>query len=173
MKHKLGWKGKRDDLTAESQKRISKCTWIIEYSKLSKYAPEHINCIEKVSVDIGCGENNPYLTFSIHSNGIFEDVGKSMTLQIRVAIPHNCPPIPTKATFDLSWEILTNEGDSYRKIRHSKKPTQVRFNTGMEYVHKFIPFSVLPKNVFKSLEISLCVSTAYSFSKTPDHMTDI
>ena len=97
-----------------------------------------------------------------------------MTLQVKIVIPDGCPPIPDKATFDLSWEIYTNEGESCVKIRHSKKPTIVRFLTGMKYIHKFLPHSVLPKNVFKSLEICLCVSTAYSnsVSKSSDQMTD-
>ena len=84
-----------------------------------------------------------------------------MTLQIKVVIPDNCPPIPDKATFELSWEIFINEGLSCIKIRHSKKPTSVRLLTGMKYVNKFLPHSVLPKNEFKSLEIGLCVTTGY------------
>ena len=149
--------------------RISRHTWIIEKDFLLL---ERINCNEKVSIDIGCGKFNPYLSLCIYPEGIFEDAGKSMTLQLKVLTPDECPPIPTKATFDLSWEILSNEGQSCRKLKHSKKPTQIQFKTGMEYVHKFLSRTMLPKNEFISLEICLCASTAFSVSKASDQVTD-
>ena len=154
------------------QRRISKYAWNIKSEGVLPLVRRggHLQCIycpEHVHIDIECRNANPHLSLSLYPYGLFEDVEKSMTLQFKVVIPDSCPPIPTKATFDLSWEIFVKgAADSFRKIETHKQSLQVKFKIGMGYIHKFLPHSQLPNHDFKSLEIEIRVSTAYSIRDT-------
>ena len=150
-----------------SQKRISKYTWSIESQVLlHKRYMQRINSPEHMAIDIECGQANPYVSLCLYPQGLFDDAEKSMTLQYKVVIPDDCPPVPTKATFDLSWEFFARGEQSFRTLESQKQCIQVKFKIGMGYIYKFLPHSQLPDNDFVSLEIHVRVSTAYSVPGT-------
>ncbi|CAI8047181.1 hypothetical protein GBAR_LOCUS26077 [Geodia barretti] len=129
-KPKITWKGKKDGGSyqefTDRQKRITKYLWNIESRDLlsticHKRYLQRINCPQNITVDIKCGEDNPHVFLCLYPHGLFDDAEKSMTLQFKVIIPNNCPPIPTKATFILSWEMLAkHENESFTKVRISE-----------------------------------------------------
>ena len=180
-KPKITWKGKKDGGSyqefTDRQKRITKYLWNIESRDLlsticHKRYLQRINCPQNITVDIKCGEDNPHVFLCLYPHGLFDDAEKSMTLQFKVIIPNNCPPIPTKATFILSWEMLAkHENESFTKLESQKQLTQVKFKTGMDYVPRFLLHSQLLRQPFKLLEINVHITTAYSIPSiylTPD-----
>ena len=167
-KQMIPWRGRKDGERGQGEKRISKCTWNIKSEGVLPlmdqrgcltqgiYYPDH------VAIDIQYGKANPYLTLCLYPYGLYEDANKSMTLQFKVVIPDACPPIPTKATFEISWEVFSKEEQSFRKLESYRQSIQVKFKIGMGYIHKFLTHSQVPKHNFWSLEIDIRVSTNYS-----------
>ena len=162
----FGWKGKKASVKETTLKRVSKCSWKIDSEVLLSIIRHEgflkcIKCPKHPPIDIGSGEANPYVSLYLYPQGLFDDVEKSMTLQYKVVIPDDCPPISTKGTFDLSWCISA-------KREHSSTPLepqgqiQVKFKTGMGYIYKFLLHSQLSECDFKFLKIKVHVSTSYS-----------
>ena len=147
--------------------RTTQRTWSIERERLRQPIWDHKyldfqKCTEPVPIDIECGPLNPYLSLHLYPYGLFEDQNKSITLLIKVIIPDECPPIPSDAPFSLSWEIVKVDTAGTMKIDCSKKPIKVQFQTGLIYLHKFLPHTVLQQHVCKMFEIIFFVHTTYS-----------
>ena len=147
-----------------SRELIKHCTWVVEQSLLSRYIWDHklrqkyIKCAYKVAVDIGCGSLNPYLSLHLYPFGLFRDEGTSVTLQIKVNIPDDCPPIPVTANFSLLWDICMRETTKGKLLAGSKKPTKIPFDKGMVYTHKFFPHSIIKQCSCEAFEIHIYTS---------------
>ena len=164
LKHIFGLRGRKG---GASHKRTSKCIWEIDSEVLGSIIQHKgflkcIKCPKKALIDIGSEEANPYVSLCLYPQGLSDDAEKSMTLQYKVIIPDDCPPISTKATFDLSWEVLARGEQSFRTLESQKQCIQIKFKTGMGYIYKFLSHGHLLEYDFKFLEIGVHISTAYS-----------
>lgn len=147
--------------------RTTQHTWNIEREGVLQSIRNHKyldfkKCPELPPIDITCGPQNPFLSLQLYPYGLFDDQNKSMTLLVKVIIPDDCPPIPTDANFTLSWDISKVEKVGSVKLECSKKPTKVQFQTGLLYLHRFLPHSIVQQHYCKSFEITIYISTTYS-----------
>ena len=126
-------------------------------------------CPDTVPIDINCGSLNPYLCLHLYPYGLFSDKGKSMTLVIKVVIPDDCPPIPSDASFSMTWELFSiDEVRAAKKFQWSSRPKELKFTTGMDYIHKFLQHDALQQQCCKKLEIHVHLKTGYSVYHTHD-----
>ena len=154
-------------VSGKGLERTTKCMWDVERESVLKSIWNHqhhdsTQCRTPVPIDIECGPHNPHVSLQLYHYGLFEDANKSMTLHVKVVIPDNCPPLPTDATFTLTWEVHAVTKLDTKKLEGSKKPIKVRFGTGVFYIHKLLPHSVLQQNKCEMLKISVHLTTAYS-----------
>ena len=141
---------------------------IWEHKKL-----DHEKCPNTIPVDVDCGPDNtqnPYLTLHLYPFGLFDDANKNITLQVKVVTPDCCPPIPTSATFNMSWTVRTSEKDGNKELGCSKK--KIYFDTGIIYIHKLVSHNTLKNEHFKTLEIQFDVDTTYTVHNDYDFPTD-
>ena len=160
-----GRRGRRN--SGKGLERTTQCTWCVKRESVLKsiWNHQHLNrtqCPTPVPIDIECGPQNPHVSLLLYHYGLFEDSNKSMTLQVKAVIPDDCPPLPTDATYTLTWEVRAVTKMGSMKLGSSKKPLKVRFDMGMFYIHKFLPHSLLQQDKSETLEICVCVTTAYS-----------
>ena len=161
-------KGKRKSGKARGRcERATQHTWSVERESILKSIRHHqhlshTKCSDLVSIDIECGPQNPYLSLVLYHYGLFEDKHKSMTLHIKINIPDDCPPLPTDATFTLTWDIHAVSKINAEKLESSKDPIKIRFRTGTFYIHNFLLHTVLQQNRREMLEISVHLKTTYS-----------
>ena len=90
-----------------------------------------------------------------------------MTLFVKVTLPNLCPPLPTTASFSLSWEIKTKgvdieNGEGGEKLKWSKKALKVPFDKGVVYIQKLLSHTLLIQNHSEEVQICLSLSTSYS-----------
>ena len=159
-----GRRGRRN--SGKGLERTTQCTWCVKRESVLKsiWNHQHLNhtqCPTPVPIDIECGPQNPHVYLLLYHYGLFEDSNKSMTLHVKVVVPDDCPPLPTDATFTLTWVVRGVTKMGSKELGSSKKPN-VRFNTGILYIHKFLPHSVLQQNNCETLEICVHLTTAYS-----------
>ena len=174
---KLPWKVKK--IKEAGREKGGQYMWCIERESLLHSIWDHrthdlIKCSEHISIDIGCADGNPYLTLTLYPYGIFSDANKSMTLQFKVVMPDNCPPLHISSSFELYWEMCISDVNNSDKSKWLKEMRTVTFKTGMDYVHKFLPHSILQQHTGKMLEISVYTNTTVSLGNNityGDHST--
>ena len=149
-----------------SRELTTQCTWTIERDQLVKYIWKlekglgYIKYPKKLVINIGHGDRNPYISLLLYPYGLFADENKSVTLQVKVTLPDDCPPVPATASFNFSWEIYTKEPGQGKLLESSKKPVKVPFDRGVVYIHKFFPHTTL-KNNYGCKEYDIHIRTSY------------
>jgi hypothetical protein len=164
--HKFSFKGKG----ARARGGIAWSTehkWSLEREKLLRDIWDHqdnhyIKYPQRIPIDIGCGVHNPHVSLFVYPFGLFEDRNKSMTLMVKVTVPDECPPIPSKDTFELRWGVSV----ATKTLEDSKKPVKIKFKVGVKYIHKFLSHKALQMNNCERLEVRVHVSTNYSVCST-------
>ena len=137
---------------------------MLEKAPLGKYIWNHehrfgfIKYSKTLPIDLDHGDFNPHLSFLLYPFGLFSDANTNVTLQVKIVVPDNCPPIPITDTFNLSWEILytrkANSGTG-RLFACSKKPLKIPFDRGMIYVHNFLPHDRIKQCRCEAFEIHM------------------
>ena len=146
-------------------------TWGLKRENLLRPIWDHqslnnIKIPQHITIDVESGDHNPYLSLFIYPFGLFEDKNKSMTLVVKVSIPDECPPIPSKATFDLRWGVSIAAKEEAKTLEDSKRPVKIKFKTGVKYIHKLLPHKTLQQNMCERLELRVYISTTYSTNHT-------
>jgi hypothetical protein len=146
-------------------------TWSIKREQLLNdiWFHQDLNYIkspQRIPVDIDCGPHSPHLSLFVYPFGLFEDRNKSMTLMVKVTVPDECPPIPSKETFELMWGVSIAAKEEPRTLDNSKKPVKIKFKVGVKYIHKFLSHKALQMNNCERLEVRVHVSTNYSVCST-------
>ena len=148
-------------------------TWSIQRQSLQQpiWNHDHLNytqCSEEIPIIIKCGDHNPYLTLRLYPNGLFEDRNNHMTLLVRVNFPNLCPPLPTTASFSLSWEMymvrIKGKNGEDREVLNSprKRSQKVSFDKAVVYIQKLLSHTMLLQTQCEELQIHLYISTSYS-----------
>ena len=81
---------------------------------------------------------------------------------VKITVPEECPPIPSKETFDLRWGVSV----AARTLENSKKPVKIKFKAGVKYIHKLLSHKVVKDNNCETLELRVHISTGYSVYQT-------
>ena len=89
-----------------------------------------------------------------------------MTLMVKVTVPDECPPIPSKETFELMWGVNIAAKEEPKTQENSKKPVKIKFKAGVKYIHRFLSHKALQMNNCERLEVRVHVSTNYSVCST-------
>ena len=168
---KLSRKGKKSECDGEHHEGCH--VWSIEGENLLKIIRPHRNleCIKYshyIPIDIACGYDNPFLLLNLYPCGLFSDARKSVTLQFKVIIPDNCPPVPTSDSFDLRWKICIESEDKDKREYVRENSLKVKFETGLGYVKKFLPHNVLQQYPGRMLEVEFFTNTTLSMEKYND-----
>lgn len=116
----------------------------------------YVRCSQQIQV-ARYGNNDPYLMFRLHPYGLFEDIGKNMTLFVKVIIPDDCPPIHPSTMFHLTVRIYAVEEKEWKQLHvHQLNP---KVNSCVLYLHNFVSLKELQKLDWKELNIEISTST--------------
>lgn len=77
-------------------------------SKSSERKPHSISCGQKIDIELGHGKNNPKLSIVLYPFGLFENEGKSASLQIKISYPEKCPPLPPSIQLQLKLIVYSS-----------------------------------------------------------------
>ena len=148
-----------------SHELTNQCTWKIERDQLVHYvwSPKkwlgYIKYPKQLAINMEYGDHaNPYISLFLYPYGLFPDENKSVTLQVKVTLPDDCPPLPATTSFNLSWEICTKESGQGKLLECSKKPVKIPFDKGVVYIYKFFPHATLQKFVCNEYDIHIRTS---------------
>ena len=143
--NQLKWKLQRTDLLTQSTNFEDKNTYSV--------------CPDNLSIEIGCREVNPYLSFRLYPYGLFKDQGNSVTLYTQLTIPIGCPPIDPTAKFLFSWKIIGKEQTGKRLTKSGD--VSCKFSESFRYVFHFLSHSMLKKVEYRDYDVQFTVSTGY------------
>ena len=152
--------------------RVTEQTWSVQKAPLGQFMWDdkckagHLKFRKNLPVEVDCGDLNPTLSFLLYPFGLFDDRSLSMTLQIKVNIPDDCPPLLPTDTFTLSWAIHTQATKTMprRLLTCAKKPLKIQFDRGMLYIFRFLPHDIIKPCECRALEIY--VTTSYQCRET-------
>ncbi|CAI8051843.1 hypothetical protein GBAR_LOCUS28378 [Geodia barretti] len=142
--------------------------WIVEKGLLARYIwdPSYnfafIKCSKQVPIDIGCGNFNPTLSLLLYPLGLFDDKRSNMTLQLKILIPDECPPLLPTDSYNLSLKICSAETRTTpgTQLEYAHKSYRIPFDQGMIYIHSFLPHHIIKQ----------CESSALEFHITTSHL---
>lgn len=149
-------------LSPSRKSEVQTLFWTILREEASEMVQQHeeegcITCPQHLQVDVGCGDNDPYVTFRLHPYGLFEDKGKNMTLFLKIIIPDVCPPIHPSTKLHLTVRVYTMEGKKRKQLHVHKLESKI--NSCVLYIPTFIPHKELQKIDSKELDIQISVDT--------------
>ena len=118
-------------------------------------SPPSINCSQKIDLDVGQGRNNPRLSLILHPCGLFENRGKSASLQAKIAIPDKCPPLPPSLLVSLRLVVYSSHKQEIWRETHVEQPV----NMHSFYIHHLFSCDIKPEAIgdYILLEISVTI----------------
>ena len=173
LKESRKWKmkflpGRGGSKAKKSRGLATHAIWIVEKGLLARYIwdPSYnfafIKCSKQVPIDIGCGNFNPTLSLLLYPLGLFDDKRSNMTLQLKILIPDECPPLLPTDSYNLSLKICSAETRTTpgTQLEYAHKSYRIPFDQGMICIHSFLPHHIIKQ----------CESSALEFHITTSHL---